>query len=156
LLKLETSVGQVVCLAIFSISSSSDGPSRIELGCIQGARPSDRQVTRTATRDLESIRPKHFLIAMLYAFARCCRIDSVDGVGTKLQVGRVNTSFFANYDALWLELGGELDGKGQFYTLPSDFSYRLNPGALGGHRSRHRRRKELKASISEMLQRNLM
>ena len=77
-LKIETSAGDVICFAIFSVGSFTDGRRRIELGAIQGARASlDPIVTKVATRDFHSVRPKHLLMAIFYSFAAHCKIDAI-------------------------------------------------------------------------------
>jgi uncharacterized protein len=158
-LKIETSGGDVICLAIFSIGSSADGTPRIELGSIQGApKHVDASVTKVATRDFHSTRPKHLLMATLGAFAHSCKIDSIVCVSTRTQINYRNGSndfFHAHYDALWEELGGHWDGS-RFYVLTLPISLRNGAKEAATHRSRHRRRIELKAGISEMLQDSLV
>jgi uncharacterized protein VirK/YbjX len=142
-----------ICFAIFSVGAFSDGELRIELGCIQGARPMpDINLTKIATSDFHSMRPKHLLIAALYEFARSLNITSIVCVSTNSQIS--TEPFLARYDPFWLELDGKLYSDG-FYHLPSRMSHRDRGPGGRGHASRHRRRVALKSAIAGMIRQSI-
>jgi uncharacterized protein VirK/YbjX len=152
LVKIEAN-GELVCFAIFSIGSTRCGVPRLEIGCLQGARPDpESRVTKLATSDFYSMRPKHLLIAVLYDFAEALDIGSLVCVSTAAQIKNdPRNPFTARYDPLLIELNGQLDASG-FYRLPSELSHR--DGSIGGgrHRRRHRQRACLKETIGAMVQ----
>jgi len=155
LLKIETSKCDVVCFAIFTIGSSKNGKLQIELGTIQGqSKNTDFSVTVLATRDFHGLRPKHLLMAIVYSVARNWKIDTILCVANRTHPNGTNPLFYSNYDTLWEQLGGQLTGMG-FYLLPLHFSYPTGINQGRKHRSRHRRRTELKNKIFKMVKNSL-
>jgi uncharacterized protein VirK/YbjX len=150
LIKIESN-GKLVCFAIFSIGSVRGGIPRLEIGCIQGARPdSVSQVTKVATSDFYSMRPKHLLIAVLYEFAQALDIRSLVCVSAASHINPHN-SFSVRYDPLLIELNGQIDASG-FYRLPTKLSHRDQAIGGRGHPRRHRKRTDLKETIGAMVQ----
>jgi uncharacterized protein VirK/YbjX len=150
LIKIESS-GRRVCFAIFSIGSTSDGIPRLEIGCLQGARPDPvSQLTKVATSDFYSMRPKHLLISVVYEFAQALDIRSLVCVSAASHINPHN-SFSARYDPLLIELNGQIDASG-FYRLPTELSHRDQAIGSRGHRRRHRKRADLKETIGAMVQ----
>jgi len=159
LLKIQTFKGDVVCFAIFTIGSSKNGKLQIELGTIQGqSRNTDFSVTATATRDFHALRPIHLLMAIVYSVARNWKIDTIVCVATRTHVNHLNGAnalFCRNYDTLWKQLGGQLNFDTGFYLLPFRFTYGIGVNQGRKHRSRHRRRTELKNEIFKMVENSL-
>jgi uncharacterized protein VirK/YbjX len=151
LIKIESN-GECVCFAFFSIGSTTGGIPRLEIGCLQGARPDAvSQVTKVSTTDFYSMRPKHLLIAVLYDFAQALDIGSLVCVSAAAQISNdPRNPFSARYDPLLIELKGQLDVSG-FYRLPTELSHRDGPVAGGRHPRRHRQRARLKETIGAMV-----
>lgn len=149
LLKIETSRGEVICFATFSIGCSEQ-KLRIELGALQGARRNvSPDITKIATRDFHSTRPKHLLMALLSRFAGNYDIPLLVCISKKAHMDRSNVCFYADYDGFWQELGGqELVGSG-FYSISLD--HVVPARASSKHQSRHQRRASLKSDIAKML-----
>jgi len=156
LLRLETSSRDTICFAIFSVGASPQGALRVELGSIQGSPRSLAAITKIATRDFNSTRPKHLLMTILCHFAWACHIDSIVCVSTRAQLSyrEASNTFLADYDSLWEELGGERQRSG-FFSLPLPFARQAAAKGATTHRTRQRRRAKLKAEIFGLLEQNL-
>ena len=158
LIEIVTYRGEVICFALFTIGLSMDGKLRIELGNIQGQpRETNISVTRIASRDFHGMRPKHLLMFILYCFAHHCDIGQIVCVSTGAHANYLNGTnnyFYSNYDVLWEQLGGELTGSG-FYLLPSRFTYWSGINWGHKHRSRRRRRTDLKNALFRNLENGL-
>ena len=135
-----------------------DQKLRIELGNIQGQpRETNISATKIATRDFQGMRPKHLLMFILYSFAHHCNIDQIVCVSTGAHANYLNATnmnFHSNYDLLWEQLGGQLTGSG-FYLLPSRFAYCAGISQGRKHRSRRRRRTDLKSALFRNLENGL-
>jgi uncharacterized protein VirK/YbjX len=151
LLQLENAENQIISFVIFNVGSINGKP-RIEVGCLQGAVvPWESILTKMATKDFYSTRPKHLIMALLYELSRCWNIDSIACIKTIEQVkynrGN-NPEFYADYDRFWEELGGIPDDSG-FYIMPAQLSHR-DKATIRKDRAkdrRHRLRLELKNSV---------
>jgi uncharacterized protein VirK/YbjX len=156
LLKIQTFKGDVVCFAIVTIGSSKNRKLQIELGTIQGqSKNTDFSVTALATRDFLALRPIHLLMAIVYSVARNWKIDTIVCVATRTHANHTNALCYRDCDTLWNQLGGQLNFDTGFYLLPFRFTYGIGVNQGRKHRSRHRRRTELKNEIFKMVENSL-
>ena len=96
---------------------------QVGLACVQGPNYGDRQArVRTATRDLDGLRPKSLMVKLVEQWGRDhgCRSMLLVGNGNRpvhsaIRQGKVH----ADYDALWRELGAQRRSDGNF-VLPCD------------------------------------
>jgi uncharacterized protein len=159
LLKIEDAEGRIVNFVLFNIGSLNGKP-RIEVGCLQGAAPPrESTLTKTATKDFYSTRPKHLIMAILYELSRYWEINSIVCVKTNEQVNYnrgSNQEFYADYDRFWEELGGFPDISG-FYVMPPQLSHRDKSNGPRDHSKirRHRQRIELRSTVSAMIKSKL-
>jgi hypothetical protein len=159
LLQLENAESQIIGFVIFNVGSMNGKP-RIEVGCLQGAVvPWESTLTKMATKDFYSTRPKHLVMAILYELSSHWNINSIACVKTLEQVkyGRgSNTEFYADYDRFWEELGGSPDDTG-FYIMPPQLSHRDKSKGRKDHTKdrRHRQRIELKNIVFAMVRATL-
>jgi uncharacterized protein VirK/YbjX len=106
----------VIYSAAFSFFFHGTVPA-IGIGCIQGPRGDDGlERIREATRDLHGLRPKNLLVRLVRQLGYEYGCDQLILVGNgnrtvpSVRDGRV----FADYDALWQELGAEACPNGDF------------------------------------------
>lgn len=110
-----------------------EGRSYIKLSCLKGPCGEDGlERVRAATKDLESWRPRDFMISMVRGFGAILDCDGVFLVANENQMvhlmkrGRAKR-FFANYDEMWRDAGAEIHRSGDFHLscadlLRADFS----------------------------------
>jgi uncharacterized protein VirK/YbjX len=145
-IRIETENATTICFSIFSVGSFRDGRKRIEVGCLQGARRDPKiNLTKIATNDFYSTRPKHLMIDILNRIAACWGIDCIAYISKASGMCSSSADCYADHDLFFRELGGQLDAFG-FFVLPA--RERRQPRALSHkHSSRRRRRSELRSAI---------
>lgn len=129
--------GDVIYSVAFSFLNAGQRRA-IGLGCLQGPQGADGlALVREATRELHGLRPKSLMVRLVR------QLGHDFGCQTLLLVGNANRAVrhsakkglvFADYDALWHELGAQQREDGDF-ELPCED---LPPPALGEIASKKR------------------
>ncbi len=124
------------------------------IGCLQGALgEGGAELIRTATKELQGLRPKQAVLQALYALTAAQGVHEIQAVSNRSHVyqakRRRRERVQADYDAFWTEFG----------ALPLGNSFRL-PGSLprktldeipSRKRAQYRRRHELEDSLAAQL-----
>ena len=121
-LELEGIEGPVTGIA-FSLEQDT-GWSLI-IGGFQGRKGGDEDTIKLATKAMHGLRPKNLMVLLAQELAQTLGFRNLRGVGNGIQVyrARVNNPFVPvrnfrfDFDALWLEIGGEAREDGWF-SLP--------------------------------------
>ncbi|MGN6478989.1 VirK/YbjX family protein [Luteibacter sp.] len=148
-LSLTDATGLQLSYAQFSIIN---GGRTIVIGCLQGAaNNAGREAVRELTKQCHGLRPKNLLLSMVRAIATAYGIDKVLGVGNGRHVfAGIANKVKADYDAFWLEAGGEAVDAG-FYRLPPRDPLRLESEVESKRRSEFRRREALRREACELI-----
>jgi uncharacterized protein VirK/YbjX len=92
------------------------------LGALQGRKGGDEEAIKAATKAMHGLRPKALMVFAAQEIARSLRVSELLGVGNGIHVARSRMfgpakKILFDYDALWLELGGQ-PGEEGWYRLP--------------------------------------
>jgi Uncharacterized protein conserved in bacteria len=148
-ISLTDATGLQLSYAQFSIIN---GGRTIVIGCLQGAaNNAGREAVRELTKQCHGLRPKNLLLSMVRAIADAFGVEEVLGVGNDRHVfAGIANKVKADYDAFWLESGGELGDFG-FYHLPPRDPVRLESEVESKRRSEFRRREALRHEACELI-----
>ncbi|MET3135005.1 uncharacterized protein VirK/YbjX [Oxalobacteraceae bacterium GrIS 1.11] len=90
----------------------------VGIGCMQGPTGADSlALVREATRDLHGLRPKNLMLRLVRQLGHDFHCQAVILVGNPNRTVRQAAKkglVFADYDALWLEMGAHARGDGNF------------------------------------------
>lgn len=128
----------------------SEAADVIMISRLQGMKGCYEEI-RLATKAFREIAPPALLLAILHGVAQVCGIDQMAGVSAASQFcfdEQSAESFQSAYDNFWVELGAERISRTFFVSSipPKDKSLE-NVG--NGHKSRTRKKRELKKQIAE-------
>jgi len=92
------------------------------IGGFQGRKGGDEETIKLATKAMHGLRPKSLMVLLVQELARTLGVLHLRGVGNRVQVyrARLNNPFLPprkicfDFDALWLEVGGEMGADGWF------------------------------------------
>jgi uncharacterized protein len=150
--------GRSLARAAFSFGIGPNGAPHVLIGGLQGLEPNaDKRLIVNATRKLSGLRPKDAVLTGVQAVARALGIDMIFAVSNATHVLSTPSEGLSgirrDYDAFWVERGGE-PSPGVGFCLPHrDYEARLaertNPRILDQHRA------TLSASTRATLGRNL-
>ncbi|MBV8622486.1 MAG: DUF535 family protein [Herbaspirillum sp.] len=101
---------------------------------------------RTATEACNNVSPPHMLLAAVEAFS--LQLDIRDMVGIASLPGRQAQNQGYSYDSFWQPLSGQ-DRAGFFHHIPLPFSDKPLESIQAKHRSRARKRRELRNAIRQ-------
>ncbi|MGA7437547.1 MAG: DUF535 family protein [Luteibacter sp.] len=129
-----------------------NGGRAIVIGCLQGAaNNAGREAVRELTKQCHGLRPKNLLLSMVRAIADAFGVEEVLGVGNGRHVfAGIANKVKADYDAFWVEAGGEAADDG-FYRLPPRDPIRLESDVESKRRSEFRRREALRHEACELI-----
>ena len=134
---------------VFTVAEEN---STIMIGSVQGPRCRDaRQTVRDLTRNLYGMRPKQFMLCLVYMFAKHFGIRWLVAVSNDAHpLRRHRPHFFANYDAFWEEQQGRRAADG-WYVFPPSISSRPEQAVPSRHRVTRRRREVLRREAEQLL-----
>lgn len=131
---------------VFSLSVAMHSPC-MEIGCIQGPSGEDaREVVKATTKELMGIRPRDLLIEASMSLAKAWNVTELFGVSNEVRVCRPDSTF-ADYDALWAEIGAIPDRNGMF-RFPNALKHHNLAEVPSHHRSEYRKRIALRADLA--------
>lgn len=123
----------------------------LAIGCIQGPSGQDgRDAVRELTRNMHGMRPKQLMLVLAYAFAGQCGLRRILAVGNVAHPLQGRTRLYSDYDAYWLEQGGEAIEDGWF-LLPAILHHRSEAETESKRRALFRRRAELRWEAVKLL-----
>lgn len=148
-LQLNDVSGHPLYRIVFSIVGERP---RIVIGCLQGPSGDNaKERVRELTRNLHGMRPKQFMLSLLYAFARHYRITEMAAISNaEHPLRRSGRPLHADYDAFWIEQQGHA-AAGGWYALPATQAHKSEADVPSNHRSAHRRREALRLQAERML-----
>jgi len=120
------------------------------IGGVQG-RFASREEVREAARLNSELSPRSLLVLAVQALARAIDVDEIIAVGEDEQVSRAYAQSLISFDyaQFWKKLGGVRVGR--HYRLPMESPQKPLALVSASHRSRARRRREIKNAIQESL-----
>lgn len=130
----------------------ADERPTIMIGCVQGPRGEHaRDIVRELTRNLHGMRPKQFMLSLVYAFAQHYGIESVVAIGNDAHpLRRAGRALHADYDAFWEEQQGRRIGGG-WYALPPSPPRKTLAQVPSSQRAAFRRREALRQAAESLL-----
>ena len=148
----EESSQHILATLAFSFGAERQQDARIYIGCLQGPRhQGGREQFRLVTKDLHGLMPKVLLIKTLNALARLMNIDTVLAVSNQAHVHQSAwhryTAIQADYDALWIQLGG-IQLNPQHFMLKTRASVRPLSDLPSNKRAQYQRRYAMEDSIT--------
>jgi uncharacterized protein VirK/YbjX len=110
----------IASVSLVAGSLHQNEPVDLWIGGLQGCKAGGaKAVTVCATKDLWGLRPKDLLLQAVYGLADAFQVDQIKAISNAEHVHarRTGKSWAADYDAYWLQLGGEAIAGG-YYRLP--------------------------------------
>lgn len=137
---------------VISLSRNEGGSRCLEIGCVQGPRrdAGARELVRGATKAFFGARPKCMLVEASYSLANAWGISEILGVSNDYRIYK-SPCTFADYDALWTEMGGVADRNGMF-RLPPVLNHRNFADVPSHHRSEYRKRATLRHDVAGQIE----
>ncbi|MBN8859624.1 MAG: DUF535 family protein [Sphingobacteriales bacterium] len=148
-------LGGVVAAASFSFEQSAANKWICRVGCVQGNKPGDENVAKTAQHLMHGLRPKSFMIFLVQEFARQLGMEAIYGAGQSIQAFRrkhlihipILHTINQNYNDMWLESGGTSEKDGWF-ALPLVPKRKALNEIKSHKRAIYRRRYEMMDAVS--------
>lgn len=151
-------IDEIITSVVISFEEIEENKWICRIGCVQGNKKNDATVIKTMQKLLHGFRPKAFIISVVQEFSRQLGCEAVFGVSDAIHVYREIRLIYIkskhgiqfDYNALWLESGGELVENGWFQVplVPVRKKYE----EIQSHkRAYYRRRYALCDDISEKI-----
>lgn len=149
---------------LYSVAFSFFGsPQRatlgVRIGCIQGPRGAEcLQRVREATRDLHGMRPKALMVRLVRQLGYehgCRKMLLVCNFNRAVHRAAKKGHLFADYDALWQELGAQPREDGDFELPCENLPLPVMEEIPSKKRSEARKRHELTVAMSASLRNGL-
>lgn len=145
----------------FAFEADDRGDVSCCIGCIQGKEGS-KDAFKELTKELHGLRPRSLLIFLLQEMARALGVRELLAPGESIQVRRAQHlihlpklhSLEFDYDALWLDLGGQLLSNG-WYRLPLEVHRRSSEEIASKKRAQYKRRYTLMDEMTAQLRSNM-
>jgi uncharacterized protein VirK/YbjX len=130
----------------------ADEQPTLMIGCLQGPRGENaREVVRELTRNLYGMRPKQWMLSLVYRIAKHYGIERLVAISNEAHpLRRSGRPLFSDYDAFWEEQGGTRIGGG-WYVLPSSLVQKTQMEVRSQHRAAFRRREALRQEAEQLL-----
>jgi len=128
----------------------SDAADVIMISRLQGMKGCYDEI-RLATKVFREIAPPALLLAVLHGIAQLCGIDQMAGVSAASQFcfdEQSAESFQSAYDNFWVELGAERISRTFFLSSIPPVEKSLE-SVGNGHKSRTRKKREMKKQIAD-------
>jgi len=154
-LQLRFSFKTDLCVLTFSIAPGkvfgATAETVIFIGGVQG-RIGSREEVRQAARLNSEISPRSMLILAVQSLALAMGVEEIIAVGEDEHISRAyaQSKISFDYAQFWTETGGVRIGR--HYRLPVHSPQKPLSLVSPSHRSRARRRREIKASIQRSLE----
>jgi uncharacterized protein len=115
-------IDEIITSAVISFEEIEENKWVCRIGCVQGNKKNDQNVVKIMQKLLHGFRPKAFIISIVQEFSRQLGCEAVFGVSDAIHVYREIRLIYLksrhgiqfDYDALWIESGGELVENGWF------------------------------------------
>ena len=158
-LELEGVAGPVTGIA-FSLEQDQGWTALI--GGFQGRKGGDEEIIKLATKAMHGLRPKNLMVLLIQELAQALGVSALRGVGNRVQVyrARLNNPLIPvrnirfDFDALWMEIGGEAREDGWFelpLTTPRRRPDQIKPNKRSLYAKRYLLQDELTRQIREQL-----
>ena len=126
-------IDEVIVSATFSFEEKKEGVWVCWIGCIQGHKVNDKNISKMVQKLLHGFRPKSFIVFIVQEFIGNLGFSAIYGVNNNLHISRGkytihlpwNHGIKFDYNSLWIESGGKLtkDGWFELPILPNRRSY---------------------------------
>lgn len=134
---------------IFVVGSGDifDSPQKnvILVTCIQGL--AETRLLRIAANACEQVHPSDLLMSALGGFAQACSIETAFGIKTADQIANTGKIYFS-YEEFFEKYGASY-GCGGLYRFTVPFLQKEMHTISSNHRSRTRRKRELKCRVAQ-------
>lgn len=125
------------------------------VGALQGRKGGDEETIKAATKAMHGLRPKALMAFVAQEIARSLRVSALLGVGNGIHVARARVfgparKVLFDYDALWLEMGGQ-PGDDGWFRLPLKAQRRAAEEVKPQKRSMYARRFALMDALSRQI-----
>jgi len=148
-------LGGTLATIAFSFEEMDSGNWVSRIGCIQGHKINDSDVTKQVQKLLQGLRPKSFMVFAVQEFSRQLGLTAIYGAGDVIHPYRKQHTIHLHwlhaiqfdYDAFWSECGGRLDPDGWF-ELPLTLMHKDIQEIKTNKRSLYNRRYRLLDDIS--------
>lgn len=136
-----------------------NGESALWIGTIQGYKDG-LDNAKHITKQMHGYRPKNFIIFLIRALAKACRVDSMyavsdEGFYANTHMVRGHRAKVAELDPLWKDIGGTVTSDDRFYTIPLEEYRKPLEDIKSQKRSQYRKRYELLDKYEQQIEENL-
>jgi uncharacterized protein VirK/YbjX len=147
--------GERLAVLAFTLHRDADGLWVVHIGCLQGAVGADSaDVIRTATKELQGLRPKQAVLQALYALASQQGISALRAVANAGHIyqgrRRRRERVLADYDAFWSEFGAVRHGT--TFHLPAVLERKALADVPSRKRAQYKRRYELEDDLLRQIE----
>jgi len=156
---LQLSLGPALIYSLAFSFLTAEHRMCVGIGCVQGPQGADGlALVREATRDLHGLRPKNLMLRLARQIGFDYDCQALVLVGNRNRAVRQSAKkglLFADYDALWLEMGAHARGNGDFELACEDLPAPVMEEIASKKRSEARKRHETLQAIIQAVRLSL-